>query len=81
MLEFLTTHAHQVFMTTRKMYGSIPSFCWYAYFIWLGVQALEMEENSGSLSTKMADFLPSSTLWLFISLVTHGKIHTSTQVA
>ena len=44
------------------MYGSIPSFCWYAYFIWLGVQALEMEENSGSLSTKMADFLPSSTL-------------------
>ena len=34
-------------LTTRKMYGSIPSFCWYAYFIWLGVQALEMDERSG----------------------------------
>jgi len=37
------------------MYGSIPSFCWYAYFIWLGVQALEMDERmewSGGENTK-----------------------------
>jgi len=47
MIEFLKFHAHQVFITTRKMYGSIPSFCWYAYFIWLGVQALEMDERRG----------------------------------
>jgi len=64
------------------MYGSIPSFCWYAYFIWLGVQALEMDERSGQLFDKHGGLASSTTKSAhFIWMEGLGMIHTSAQVA
>ena len=78
-LEFLKFHAHQVFITTSKMYGDIPSVCWLIILIWLGVQARWFGGKQWTYSRQNGglwwDWILQHTL-----MEGHGKIHTSMQL-